>query len=148
MLGGQGGHIRVEAQGADVIDDGGSGVQGGPGHLGLIGIDGDGDVDFGGQGFDDRQDPAQFLIQRHGIGKGPGGFAADIQDVGAGHYQGPGLGQGGVRVEKAAAVGKGVGGDVEHPHDQGARRRQERRPDMTALRNLHQAGGMGQARHG
>ncbi len=49
-LGGQGGHIRVETQGADVIDQSGAGAEGGPGHRRLVGIDGDGDGDFGGQG--------------------------------------------------------------------------------------------------
>ena len=117
--GGQGGHIRVEAQGADIIDNGGAGRQGGPGHRGLVGVDGDGDGDFRGQGGDDRDDPAQFLFQGHGFGIGPGGFAAHVQDIGAGGHQLPGVGQGHGRVEMGAMVGKGIRGDVEDAHDEG-----------------------------
>ena len=40
------------------------------------------------------------------IGKGAGGFAAHVQDIGPGRDQGPGLGQGVVMVKKAAAVGR------------------------------------------
>ncbi len=86
--------------------------------------------------------------KRYGIGERPGGFTADVQDVGAGRHQGPGLGQGRGMVEEAAAVGKGVGGDVEHPHDQRARRRQKRPPRPDGAQNLPEAGERRRARHG
>jgi hypothetical protein len=48
-------HARVPAA-RDVVHDGGPRVEGGPGHLGLSRVDGDGDVDLAGQALDDRND--------------------------------------------------------------------------------------------
>ena len=87
-------------------------------------------ANFRGNGFDDGDDPAQFLFQGHGFGKGPGGLAADVQDIGARGHQGPGLGQGGGVVEVAAVVGEGIRGDVEDAHDEGPGRSQELHPGL------------------
>ncbi len=74
-------HFRIEAQGADIVNYGGAGIQSRSGHLGFAGINGDGNGRAFGQFTDDRYDPPLLFIQRDRIGKWPGGFAADIQQV-------------------------------------------------------------------
>ena len=39
--------------------------------------------------LDDRQHPPQFLVQRHGLRSGPGGFASQVEQVGPVVDQGP-----------------------------------------------------------
>ncbi len=71
-----------------------------------------------GQGLDDRHHPGQLLVERDGLGPGPGGLTADVDDVGAlGHHVEP-VGHGALGGGVEAAVGEGVGGHVEHPHDE------------------------------
>ena len=73
---------------------------------------------------DDGEDAGLLFFGGERGGVGAGGFAADVEDVGAFVEHGDGLGEGafgGVlgRVE-VAAVGEGVGRDVEDAHDEGS----------------------------
>ena len=83
----------------------------------LAGVDRDPDA-VGGQRLDHRDDPAQLLGLVDRRGAGPGGLAADVDHVGALGDQAPAVGDGGVGVEEAAAVGERVGGHVEDAHDE------------------------------
>ena len=110
---------------ADVVDDLGSGFDGVAGGGGVEGVDGeDGVGALLEDGFDDGEDAGLFFFGGEWSGVGAGGFAADVEDVGALSsmlclVEGP---FGGVlgRVE-VAAVGEGVGRDVEDAHDDGPR---------------------------
>ena len=66
--------------------------------------------------------PRQFLLEGDGLGAavGPGGFGADVDDVGAFLDHPLGMLERDGRIEELAAVGEGVRGDVEDPHDDGA----------------------------
>ena len=73
-------------------------------------------------GFDDRQDAGLLFGGGERSGVGAGGFAADVEDVGALVEHLERLGEGALRgmlgrVE-VAAVGEAVGGDVEDAHDE------------------------------
>jgi hypothetical protein len=75
-------------------------------------------------GYDDGKDAGLFFIRGEGRRVGAGGFAADVEDIGAfvEHFYGlfersfGGL----IRGIEVAAVGEGVGCDVEDAHDEGS----------------------------
>ncbi len=120
-----GGHVGVPEVAADVVDDLGSGFDGAARGGGVEGVDGE--DGFGAllqDGCDDGEDAGLLFFGGERRGVGAGGFAADVEDVGAfvEHFYGLGEGAfGGVpgRVE-VAAVGEGVGRDVEDAHDEGS----------------------------
>ena len=107
---------------ADVVDDLGPGFDGASGGGGVVGVYGD---DGGGalfeDGFDDREDAGLFFFGGERDGVGAGGFAADVEEVGAfvEHLEGVGYGSGGgvFGGVEVAAVGEAVGGDVEDAHE-------------------------------
>ncbi len=109
-----------------VVDDMRACRHGEPGRLLPVGVDGDENVAARAQRLDDRQDARLFFRRGHGGGTGPCRFAADIDDRGAVADHGFGLRDGGIGAIEAAAIGKAVGRDVEHPHDDGFRPKHER----------------------
>ena len=124
-LGAGGGHGGVPEVAADVVDDLGSGFDGAAGGGGMKGVDGEDGFGFLFEdGLDDGEDAGLFFFGGERGGVGAGGFAADVEDVGAFVEHGDGLGEGafggvlgGVEV---AAVREGVGRDVEDAHDEGS----------------------------
>ena len=64
------------------------------------------------------------MLFRSWRGIGASGFASDVEDVGAFVEHGEGLGEGALGLVgdgvEVAAVGEGVGGDVEDAHDEGS----------------------------
>src|SRR6266545_2303055 len=60
----------------------------------------------------------RWISSRSGVGAAPG--AVDVDDVCAVVDHFSGMVERGGRIEKAAAVGEGIGSDVEDAHDQGA----------------------------
>jgi len=132
---GPGGRRHLPQRGRDVVDEGGADGQGGLGHLPLDGVDGDADAGSAGalggvsvsggpgQGLDDRDDPPQLDLDGDGLGAGPGGFAAHVDDVGAlGHHLEP-VRHRALEGVVEAAVGEGVRRHVEDAHDERAQRR-------------------------
>ena len=113
---------RVEA-GYEVHDVGARG-EGAPGDLGPAGVDGDRDRRVRrADPLDDRDDPGELLLDGHlagapSVGRAPGArrLSADVEEGRAGLREAEpgGDGRGGRRVE--AAVGEGVGGDVQDRH--------------------------------
>ena len=109
---------------ADVVDDLGSGFDGAASGGGVEGVDGEDGVGFLFEdGFDDGEDAGLFFVGGEGSCVGASGFAAQVEDVGALFEELEGLGEGslggvlgGVEV---AAVGEGVGRDVEDAHEDG-----------------------------
>ncbi len=129
------GHGRVEAEGADVVDDVGPGVEGGPGHGGLGRVDGDEGPALAAQAGDDRDDAGGLLGLGHGPGAGAGALAPDVDDVGAfgDERQAVGDGPGGIGVP--AAVRERIGGDVDDAHEPGPGAELEAAaPDVQAAR--------------
>jgi hypothetical protein len=124
-VGAGGGHVGVPEVAADVVDDFCSGFDGVAGGAGVEGVDGeDGFGTSLEDGFDDGEDAGLFFFGGEGRGVGAGGFAPDVEDVGAFVEHRHGLGEGafgsvlgGVEV---AAVGERVGCDVEDAHDEGS----------------------------
>ena len=112
-VGGEGGgHGGVPGEAADIVDDFGSGVEGAAGDGGFIGVDGeDGVGALPPDGLDDGQNAVDLLLGGDGSGErgslggggggaGTGGFAADIENVGAFVEQRDGMGDGGLGIEK------------------------------------------------
>ena len=120
-----GGHGGVPEVTAYVVDDLGSGFDGELGGAGVEGVYREDGFGFCFEnGFDDGEDADLLFAGGEGGGVGAGGFAADVEDVGSfvEHLKGLGYGSvggvfGGVEV---AAVGEGVGCDVEDAHDEGS----------------------------
>jgi len=121
------GHFRVPEEAADVVDDFGSGGDGGCGGRGFPGVDGEQGVGAGFEdGFDDGEDAALLFFGGDGrVFAGARGFAADVDDVGSLLEHAEGVGCGCSGIEEAAAVGEGIGRDVEDPHDECARAERE-----------------------
>lgn len=124
-FGAGGGHVGVPEVAADVVDDLGSGFDGKAGGGGMECVYREDGVRLLFQdGDDDGEDAGLLFCWGERSGVGAGGFAADVQDVSAfvEHLERLGEGTfGGLlgRVE-VAAVGEGVGCDVEDAHDKGS----------------------------
>ena len=73
------------------------------------------------EAVEDGEDAAEFFGFGDGRMAGAGGFGADVEEVGAVGLEVQGLVQGGGGVEEAAAIGEGVGGEVEDAHQAGRR---------------------------
>ena len=98
------------------------GVLGGGGVVGVDREDGGGGLFE--DGFDDGEDAGLLFFGGERGGVGAGGFAADVEEVGAfvEHLEGVVYGSGGSgfgRVE-VAAVGEAVRGNVEDAHEEGS----------------------------
>ena len=78
----------------------GAGGDGGAGDGRLHGVDGDRDLAFGADGRDHRDDAGDLLGLRDRLGAGPGGLAADVEDVRPLGDQPAGMGDGGVGVAR------------------------------------------------
>ena len=74
---------------------------------------------MGDQGLDHRYHALHFLDLWNPCRPGAGGFAPDIDDLRPLRGQESAVGDGGLGVGVQSAVGKRVGGDVEHPHHDG-----------------------------
>jgi len=86
------------------------------------------------------QDPGDLGVDVDPLGAGAGGLPADVDDVGALGDELAGVGDGRLGVDPAAAVGEGVGGDVEDAH--------EERPVAGHEPRQGGRGGGGKIRHG
>jgi len=120
-----GGHLRVPEVAADVVDDLGSGFDGAAGCACVEGVDGE--DGFGAlleKRFDDGENAGLFFVGCERRCVGAGGFSADVEDVSSfvehGHCLGEGPFGGVLGGVEVAAVGEGVGCDVEDAHDEGA----------------------------
>jgi hypothetical protein len=114
------GHGWVPEEAADVVDDLGAGFDGAAGGGGVVGVDGEnrgGAVEE--DGVYDGKDAGLLLFGRDGGGGGSGGLAAEIEEVRAFVEHAEGLIDRGLGGKEMAAVGEGVGGDVEDAHDAG-----------------------------
>ncbi len=67
---------------------------------------------------DDGEDAADLFIGVHRGGTGAGGLAADVDDVGAFGDELETVLDGAAGVAEVAAVGEGIGRDIEDAHDQ------------------------------
>ena len=70
--------------------------------------------------FDHGHDAPDLLFLGDRVGAGAGGFSPDVYDAGPLVEHGGGVLGRGFGVEEVAAVGEGVGGDVEDADDDGA----------------------------
>ncbi len=114
------GEVRIEGEGAGVVDDFDSELEGFFGDVCFIGIDGDGNRQFPFQPLEDRDEAAEFFGLRNARGAGAGGFSANIDDIGAQFFQFDGAGEGAVGVLIGGSVGERIGSDVEDAENQGA----------------------------
>jgi hypothetical protein len=103
---------------ADVVAHDRAGPVGLAGHRGPPRVDGQGDVEPGGERLDGRHDPIQLLGLAH-LGAGPGLDPSHVEHVGAVLDQHPGPADQVVERVGGATVVEGVRGPVEDAHDQG-----------------------------
>ena len=83
-------------------------------------IDGEGDVHPRSQSLYHRNDPAQFLLQRHRHRARPGRFTANVEDDRTLLYQKLAMGNGKLRRGKMTAVREGIRSDINDAHHPGA----------------------------
>lgn len=102
------GHLGIPEEAADVVDDFGSGVDGGGSGGGFPGVDGEQRVGPGFEdGFDDGKDAALLFFRGDGrVFARTCGFAADVDDVGSLLEHAEGVGGGCSGIEEAPAVGE------------------------------------------
>ena len=108
-----GGHQAVG--GTDVVEQGGSGGDGGSGHGRLPRVDRHLSPRVG-QALHHRHDAAQLLGLLDGGGSRSGGFTAHIEPIGALDEQLEAVRDGRVGVGEATSVGERVRGDVDDAH--------------------------------
>lgn len=82
-IGEEGGHIGVHLEAGDVIDEIGAGGDGFSRDCAFDGIYGDGDIGAVPESANDGDDAGEFKFRGDGVGAGAGGFAANVQQVGA-----------------------------------------------------------------
>src|SRR5690606_16170907 len=123
-------HGRVCQAAADVVHQLGPHFEGGLRDLGAHGVDADRNVLCDERLYDGHH-ATQFLVPRHTLRSRTGGLAADVDDVGALRDQVEPVLDGLVRIEPGPAVGEGVGGDVDHAHDEASPWRGQTRNDGT-----------------
>jgi hypothetical protein len=121
-LGAGRGHGWVPEVSADVVDDLCAGFDGQAGSLGVEGVDRQDGFGAGAEDCAEHGQDACLLFRRgDGRGGGPCGLAAKVEEVGAVIEHFEGAGEAGSGREELAAVGEGVGREVEDAHDQGSR---------------------------
>ncbi len=129
-------HAEVGQPARDVVDHGRSGIQSRASHRPAQGVDADHGPGRRERGHDGEH-AAAFLLLGHPVGAGAGRLTADVDQVGPlGEQPQPLLGRG-ARVEEGPAVGEGVGGDVDHAHDQAAAGVVQRRGEAADPRVRH-----------
>ncbi|MCY1508423.1 hypothetical protein D9M68_427310 [compost metagenome] len=103
------------AQRPDVVDDVRAQVEHGAHHLGLVGVDRQRHVQLHGLAHH-GQHARQLGVERHGGAAGAGRFAADVEDVGTLLQQLLAVLQRRLGRRVRAAVGEGIGRDVDDAH--------------------------------
>ncbi len=101
----------------DVVDDARTGGDRGGHDRGMAGVDRDAEPALG-QAPHHRHHAADFLFRRDFLRTGPGGFAADVDDVSALPGEAQALRGGILGGGEVAAVGEAVRRDIDHAHDQ------------------------------
>jgi hypothetical protein len=74
-------HLRIMAQGADIVDHLRPGLQGPHRHSRIPRVHGDGNRNLLAELLDHRDDAADFLLFRKRPGTRPGGLSAEIQKI-------------------------------------------------------------------
>ena len=72
-----------------------------------------------------REDPALLFVRVDRRGERPGRLAADVDDGRTGGDQNEPVGDGGLVIEVAPAVGERIGSDVDDAHDGGEPHRRQ-----------------------
>src|SRR5215210_6787721 len=119
-VGDERGHAGIAAQRGDVVDDAGSGLEGGFGGSGAVGVyRDDGGRPLGEHLPNNRHDPARLFLRRGRIRARTGGLAADVYYPGTLLQHGRSVGDGYLGIEEVTTVREGVGGYVEDTHKDG-----------------------------
>jgi hypothetical protein len=114
-------HVRVPAQAPDVVDGVGPGPDTSPRDGGVAGIDGDWELRCGAHRLDDGHDPSRLFGRFEFLGAGAGGFAPDIEPIGAIGLHASCESDGRIEVPGEAVAAERVRRRVEDAHDEGAR---------------------------
>ena len=105
--------------------------------FGLAGVDGDEHRRFAAQRFDDGNDTRELFVECCRCGAGPRRLTADVDDGRAllDHARARGS-SAALAVDEAAAIGKGIGRDVENAHHHGFAEIEDPIPALPAERRL------------
>ncbi|GAB7304549.1 hypothetical protein MAFF212519_24280 [Clavibacter michiganensis] len=115
------GHARIREAPRHVVDDARPRADAGLRGRGAHGVDAHGDPLRGELPHDGQHTP-ELLVGVHAEGARPGRLPAHVHEVGTRDDHPAGVRERVVEGEVAAAVAEGVGGRVEDPHDERARR--------------------------
>ena len=74
-------HLRIAGEAGDVVDDLGSGVEGGPGDIALAGVDAERNLHAAGELSHHRLDPLALLAGADRLCARPARLPADVEDV-------------------------------------------------------------------
>ena len=113
-------HLGIEGEAAGIVDDAGAQLDGLFRDRGFIGIDGDGNRQLAAQPLQHGDQAAQLLGFGDARRTGARGFRADVDDVRAFLFEFDRAGEGAVRIQVLAAVGKRIRGDIQHAHNERA----------------------------
>ena len=112
------GHVRVGEPTGDVVDHAGAGLDRGRGHGRPGGVDADRHAGRG-QLADHRHHPPGLRRRVDAVGARSGRLAAHIDEIGPLGAHPETVGERGIEIRVAPAVGEAVRGHVEHPHHYG-----------------------------
>ena len=107
------------SQRANIVDDVGARGDRGAHHFGFAGVHRDEHRGLAPQGFDHRDDTFQFFVETGGARTGARGFAAHVDDARAFGDHAARLRQRRGTVREPAAIGEGIGCDVQDTHHHG-----------------------------
>ena len=117
--------LRVVFQAADVVHDGGAGIECRPSHLGFVGIDRKRYAHARGQRSNHRNNTCRFLRGRGGLGARSRRLAAHVNHIGSSLFHAQRDLDGRVDVHAAIAhetnsIAEGIRGDVQNGHHKAA----------------------------
>lgn len=111
---------RIEGEAAWIVDDIGAVFKGEGGDFGLISIDRDRNLQLAFQSLQNGDEAAEFFGGGDAGAAGLGGFGADIEDIGSFGFELDGAGDGEIGIVILAAIGEGIGRDVQDGDDESA----------------------------
>lgn len=110
-------HRRIGLEGTDVVDNIRAESERLAGHFGFGGVDGNESLGFWAKSLQDGEDAAKFFVDWNRFRAGSRGFSAQIENSGSLGNKVKGAGDSRFHRGMESTVRKGIGGEIEHPHE-------------------------------